>query len=310
MRITIVHNPGSGEGLLDGGALIAAVREAGHQASYASVDDERAVLAHLGDPGDLVVVVGGDGTMRNVATRLAGRETPITLIPSGTANNIGRTLGITGEADALIAGWSTGAIIPFDTCVVRGAAGSYPVVEGMGFGPLAVTIAALSPLTAAEASAELTADQVRRDLKVLREVLADYPVHPCEVNLDGRDLSGEFVLVEAMNIRSVGPNVELAPAASVSDGLFDLVLIGADDRPALRDYLTGRLEDRHPVLRVPTWRGRHVRLSWKGSRVHIDDQVWPNERDASNGVSWSTDGHVVMEVLVNPAALRVLVPRT
>ena len=96
----------------------------------------------------------------------------------------------------------------------------------------------------------------------------------------------------------------------MSDGLFDLVLIGADDRPALRDYLTGRLEDRHPVLRVPTWRGRHVRLSWKGSRVHIDDQVWPNERDASNGVSWSTDGHVVMEVLVNPAALRVLVPRT
>src|SRR5690606_15282086 len=155
-------------------------------------------------------------------------------------------------------------------------AGAYPVVEGMGFGPLAVTIAALSPLTPAEASAAVTSDQVRRDLKVLREVLADYPVHPCEVNLDGRDLSGEFVLVETLNVRPVGPAVAPAPAASVSDGLFDPVLIGADDRPALRDYLTARMDGRPAVLRVPTWRGQHVQLSWKGSRVHIDDQVWPN----------------------------------
>lgn len=310
MRITIIHNRGSGEGALDAGALIAMVRDAGHHVSYASIDDEAAVHAHLGESLDLVVVVGGDGTMRNVATRMAGRETPLTLIPSGTANNIGRTLGITGEAADLIAGWPGGTVIPFDTCVVRGAAGAYPVVEGMGFGPLAVTIAALSPLTPAEASAAVTSDQVRRDLKVLREVLADYPVHPCEVNLDGRDLSGEFVLVEAMNIRSVGPNVELAPAASVSDGLFDLVLIGADDRPALRDYLTARIDGRPAVLRVPTWRGQHVQLSWKGSRVHIDDQVWPNERDASNSVKWSAGGRVTIELFVNPGALRVLVPRT
>jgi diacylglycerol kinase (ATP) len=308
MRVTIVHNPGSGEKALTGSDLIAAVRAAGHQPAYASTTDPSAVATLLADPGDLVAIVGGDGTMRNVAMRLIGRDVPVTLVPTGTANNIGNTLGISGDARDLIDGWTTGRLIAFDTGIVRGSSQPCPLIEGMGFGPIAVTIAALSPLTEAEASAEWTSDQIRRDLKVLREVLADYPVHECRVTLDGRDLSGSYLLVEAMNIRSVGPNVALAPNADVSDGLFDLVLLADGHREALRDYLTARLEGAQPVLHVPVHRGRHVELSWKGSRVHIDDEVWPNERDASSGKSWSIDGQVDLEVLMNPSALQVLVP--
>lgn len=308
MRVTLIHNPGSGEKALTGPDLITAVRQAGHEAAYGSTTDQPAVAKLLADPGDLVVIVGGDGTMRNVATRLIGRDVPVTLIPTGTANNIGRTLGITGEARDLIAGWNAGHLTAFDTGIVRGSSQPCPLVEGMGFGPIAVTIAALSPLTDAEASAEWTADEVRRDLKVLREVLADYPVHECRVTLDGHDLSGDYILVEAMNIRSVGPNVVLAPDADVSDGLFDLVLLSDVHREALRDYLTARLEGAHPTMRVPVHRGRHVELSWKGSRVHIDDEVWPNERDASSGRVWSRKDRVELEVLMNPSALQVLVP--
>jgi diacylglycerol kinase family enzyme len=247
--------------------------------------------------------------MRNVATRLIGHKVPVTLIPAGTANNIGKSLGITGQARDLIAGWTAGTLIQFDTGVVRGANGTCAMFEGMGFGPIAVTIAALSPLTEAEAHADFTDDEVRRDLKVLREVLADYPVHECSVRLDGRDLSGQYILVEAMNIRSVGPNIELAPDADVSDGMFDLVLLTDADRGMLRDYLTSRLEGKPVPLRFPAHRGRHVELGWKGSRVHIDDQVWPHERDASSGQSWSRDGRVEIEVLMNPGSLEVLVPR-
>lgn len=308
MRITVVHNPGSGSKSITGPDLIAAIRDAGHDVTYASTDDESTVAARLGTPSDLVAVVGGDGTMRNVATRLIGRKTPLTLIPAGTANNIGRTLGIAGEARELIAGWAGGSIIAFDTAVVRGASGPFPFIEGMGFGPIAVTIAALSSLSDGEARADHVDDQVRRDMKVLREVLADYPLHACMVSLDGRDLSGEYLLVEAMNIRSVGPNVELAPSASVSDGLLDLVLIGEEDRAALRDYLTARLKGQQPVLRVPTHRGRHAQVAWKGSRVHIDDKVWPDERDAASGANWSPNGRIEIEVLVNEASLQVLVP--
>jgi diacylglycerol kinase family enzyme len=309
MRITIIHNSGSGGRTLTGPDLIAAAADAGHRASYASTDDEAAVVKLLSDPGELVAIVGGDGTMRNVASRLMGRKVPVTLIPAGTANNIGKSLGITGEARDLIAGWSTGRQIPFDTGVVRGANGTCAMFEGMGFGPIAVTIAALSPLTDAEARADFTDDEVRRDLKVLREVLADYPVHECSVKLDGRDLSGEYILVEVMNIRSVGPNIVLAPDADVSDGMFDLVLLTDGDRATLRDYLTSRLEGKPVPVQFPSHRGRHVELGWRGSRVHIDDLVWPHEREASSGQSWSRDGRIEIEVLMNPGSLDVLVPR-
>jgi diacylglycerol kinase (ATP) len=309
MRVAIIHNPGSGEAEVGGPELIALAREAGHDVTYASTADEQAVAERLADPGDLVAVVGGDGTFRSVATRLIGRQVPVTLVPAGTANNIARTLGIAGQASELVARWAQAPRMPFDTGVVRGSNQPCALIEGMGFGPVAVAIAALSPLTDAEASAVWAADEVRRDLKVLREVLADYPVHPCRVELDGRDLSGEYLLVEAMNVRSVGPNLELAPDADVSDGQFDLVLLSEQHRSVLRDYLTERLEDRRPRLDLPIHRGRHVRLSWQGSRIHIDDEVWPNERDASAGHAWSRDGRVEIEVLMNPAALEVLVPR-
>lgn len=308
MRVTIIQNPGSGDRALAPADLIAAVRHAGHDARYAATTDQPAVAALLADPGDLVAVVGGDGTMRNIAMRLIGRDVPITLVPTGTANNIGRTLGITGDALALIDGWRSATTVPFDTGVVRGSHPPCPMFEGMGFGPIAVTIAALSTLTDAEASAAWTADEVRRDLKVLREVLADYPVHECQVSLDGQDLSGEYILVEVMNIRSVGPNIDLAPDASVSDGLFDLVLLDESQRSRLRDYLTARLDGSAPELDLPIRRGRRVDLAWHGSRVHIDDEVWPNEQDASNGSAWSRDGQVQLEVLMNPAAVSVLVP--
>lgn len=310
MRVTIIQNPGSGEQALTGPDLVAAVHAAGHQPTYASTSDQAAVATALAADADLIAIAGGDGTMRNVAARLIGHNVPVTLIPTGTANNVGKTLGITGEPLDLIAGWQSGRLVPFDTGIVRGAVPPCPLLEGMGFGPIAVTIAALSPLTAAEATAAWTGDEVRRDLKVLREVLADYPVHDCHVTVDGRDLSGAYLLVEVMNIRSVGPNVVLAPGADVSDGLFDLVLLSEGHRPALRDYLTARLDGKDPILDVPSVRGRHITLSWRGSRVHVDDQVWPHESDASGGQAWSPDGLVEVEVLMNPSALQILVPAT
>lgn len=103
MRVTLIHNPSSGERGVSAADLIAYVGAAGHQAAYASTTDPAAVAKRLADPGDLVAIVGGDGTVRTIGTRLIGRDVPITLIPTGTANNIGRTLGIAGAARELIA---------------------------------------------------------------------------------------------------------------------------------------------------------------------------------------------------------------
>lgn len=65
-----------------------------------SVESTRAALA--ADPAPpLVVVVGGDGTVREAAAALIGRETPIAVIPAGTGNVLAGALGIGGVGPGL-----------------------------------------------------------------------------------------------------------------------------------------------------------------------------------------------------------------
>lgn len=61
--------------------------------STSAEDDGRAAVdAALAAEPDVVLVAGGDGTLREAAERLRGTSTPLALIPVGTANNFAREL--------------------------------------------------------------------------------------------------------------------------------------------------------------------------------------------------------------------------
>jgi diacylglycerol kinase (ATP) len=307
VRVTIVHNPDSGEGSVTESDLRTMAAANGYEALYVSTADPRSVTQALAVPTDLVVAAGGDGTVREVGHHLLGRDVPLAILPMGTANNLGTTLGLLGAPASLIAGWATGRRERLDVVLVSGSCGPRLALEGVGIGPVASTIAALSQLTDREARADHVQDELRRDMKVLREIVADCPARPCQVTLDHRDLSGSYLAIEAMNIRSVGPNVELAPDADPFDGQFDVVLIAEDQRARLRDYLTAKLDgiDNPPWL--PSHRGRELHIRWNGSRVHIDDEIWPDERDAAHGLCWP--GPVDLDLRMSADPLLVLVPR-
>lgn len=57
-------------------------------------DGVSALRDALATEPDVVLVAGGDGTLRSAAELLAGTGIPLTLIPVGTANNFARELGI------------------------------------------------------------------------------------------------------------------------------------------------------------------------------------------------------------------------
>jgi diacylglycerol kinase (ATP) len=71
-----------------------------------TVDDTQEVAAaalveHIDTP--LVVAIGGDGTVRHAAGILAGRSTPMAIVPAGTGNVLAGSLGIRGLRSALAA---------------------------------------------------------------------------------------------------------------------------------------------------------------------------------------------------------------
>src|SRR3984885_15167319 len=94
-----------------GGHLLALCREAaaryGWRAEVFVTDKaEAGVSAACGaalDGADLVVAVGGDGTVRGCAEGLAGTGVPLGVVPHGTANLLARTLHIPGQPKAALA---------------------------------------------------------------------------------------------------------------------------------------------------------------------------------------------------------------
>jgi diacylglycerol kinase (ATP) len=265
VRVTVMHHPGAGPGSHDRAALEAAVAGAGHRTTYHSVEDDgwRAALA---EPADLVAVAGGDGTVARVLIEAAGRGVPVAVIPLGSANNIARSLGYPGgEPDpAAAAGrWERAPRRPFDIGLLEGPGPSEPVIESAGGGLLAELLRrAREPGPPVSGAAKL-----RRGRALLADALAEAPLLPWRIDLDGRDLSGRYLAVEALNIGTVGANVRLAPTADPGDGLLDLVLAGEDER---RLVLGG--------VPLPAHRGRILRMEPpEGCPLHVDDDLWPTD---------------------------------
>src|SRR4051812_45065449 len=106
VRVTLIHNPGAGrQGPRQATELRALLEDAGYNVRYRSAKEDGWKRA-LKKDADLIVVAGGDGTVGKVARRVVGRGVPVALLPSGTANNIARTLGqLERPFEELVRGW-------------------------------------------------------------------------------------------------------------------------------------------------------------------------------------------------------------
>jgi diacylglycerol kinase family enzyme len=141
-KVTLICNEGAGDKEQPGmERLLTLLREAGWQAVAQSSKEENWEKV-LENPGELVA--GGDGTVGKVARRLIGRHIPIAILPTGTANNIANTLGLTDLAiEQWIAGWKTAHRMKCAAGAASGPWGSTIFIEGLGLGLFADTMAHL-----------------------------------------------------------------------------------------------------------------------------------------------------------------------
>jgi diacylglycerol kinase (ATP) len=276
----------------------------GHKVIYQS-SEEKKWKKTLKKSCDIVVVAGGDGTVGAVARLLSGTRTPITILPTGTANNIARTLGITGSLQELVKGWTRPRYVSFDAGVVKGPLGTDCFIEGVGIGFFA---AAMSQLEEKKKSNLPNSGKPTKDTNsiftILKRQLNKYQPQKMTVRLDGKDLSGQYILIQALNIRHTGPNLELAPRAEVNDGFLDVVFVDQRERPKLSRYLSDRIKGKRTLPHLTVRRGQRLYLGWKNSRIHIDDEPWPEEDD-DIPVDFTS-----IDVKVRPAALVFLIPGT
>jgi diacylglycerol kinase (ATP) len=278
MRVTLVHNPDAGDDeQASAGDLLGLIRGAGHAVTYQSSRAENWHTA-LTEPGDIVAVAGGDGMVGKVAKHLVDSHVPIAVLPMGTANNIAKTLGLKDRPlEQLVAGWSAAPRVNFDVGVASGPWDSKYFIEGLGMGLFTETMYRLDATDNADlAHLEDSREKVESVLQILKERLSSFTANHLKVTLDGRDLSGAYIMLEVMNISYIGPNLCLAPHANPSDGLFDIVFVSEDERDNLNRCLSHCVEGRlvQPTLTIR--KGQQLQIEWDGSTTHIDDEVWPD----------------------------------
>jgi diacylglycerol kinase (ATP) len=272
MRATLIHNPSAGDAELDESALKKILEEAGFQVRYRSRKGDWKKGLRNGGKSDLVVAAGGDGTVTRVALELAGADIPMAILPLGTANNIARALGLVGSAQEISASWKEVEPRRLDIGVVSASWDDHRFIESVGGGIFTQLIQAAEE---DEGLRHMTGAKGDRALALLEDLVEEARPSRWEVELDGEDLSGDYLAVEAMNMRFVGPKIPLAPDADPGDGLLDVVLLREDERGALLEYIGRRLRESAaelPDLHVR--RGRHLRLrSVDGHPLHVGDDI-------------------------------------
>lgn len=271
MRITLIHNPGAGStGAKEAKKLRKLLERHGHDVRYRSTKEDRWKRA-LKKSADLIVVAGGDGTVGKVARRMAGRGIPVGVLPAGTANNVARTLGLVDKPfEQIVRGWDKPRSIKLDVGCVRGPWGKRSFIEGVGAGLFA---SALS--NPASEKLKRVKKPVESGLERLKRAAEHAEPVELKAKLDGKDISGRYLMLEAVNLRYVGPNLHLAHESQAGDGQFDVVLVTESQRDRLRYYLDHWQDNRERIAVLPTKRGQCLEIEWTGFPLHIDDKLRP-----------------------------------
>lgn len=163
---------------------------------------------------DVVVAVGGDGTVNEVLNGLDGSDTALGIIPLGTANDFARQVGIPADTDHAMDVILQRPPTRIDTAEMNGRRFLNVSTGGVG----------------AEATAETPAD-AKESLGPLAYAitgvrkLADLSPQRARFSGEGFEHDGEFLLFAVGNARVTGGGTLFTPRARVRDGLLDLCII-------------------------------------------------------------------------------------
>ncbi|TDJ73281.1 MAG: diacylglycerol kinase family lipid kinase [Planctomycetota bacterium] len=229
-RALIVANPIAGRGRARrmAGELAAGLRADGIETELhftAARGDATRRVGALEPETDLVVAVGGDGTVAEILAGLRP-EIPLAVLPLGTANVMSRDLRIPRRPAGTIRMIRGGRTTGLDTARVNGRLSF--LVTGVGFdGRIvrSIDIARSGPVT--------KWTYVRAVWRTLR---AWGRPPRLRVFVDGERIPGEYGWVIVSNTIGYGGFMQIAPDRVLDDGLFEVSLFERGTRLALIGY--------------------------------------------------------------------------
>ena len=159
-----------------------------------------------------VIVVGGDGSVNEVASALIGTNIKLGILPGGSGNGFAMHLGLGRSIKNAIKILNDSKSITIDTCELN----ERPFVNlgGTGFDALVAYKAKKSTLRGLWAYTKFA----------ILEAWS-YPIEKYSIIIDDREIIEECLVIEVANAQMFGYNFVIAPQAKFNDGLLDVLLV-------------------------------------------------------------------------------------
>lgn len=242
---------------------------------------------------DVVLAMGGDGTLNEVANGVLDTRTAIGVLPLGTANVWALEMGLPPD-DFARAARLQGEAAP--------RAIDVGVAQGQGFGARAFLLSCGVGLDAAVIRlVEKDRENKRRFGKLFffavgfREAL-QYRGRRVRVKVDSVTYRRRVLLTLTSNVQLYGAMVRIPPDAQIDDGLLDVTLLHGDNVLNTAWHFarlgTGFFAQQPDIEH---YRGRSIEIRGEVLPVHVDAEPV---------------GTTPVQIRIKPRALRVLVPKT
>jgi diacylglycerol kinase family enzyme len=279
--------------MLDRGATRVEVHEASEPAAIRA-----AAEASIRGGAGLVVIAGGDGTVRDASTALAGTGIPVGILPCGTGNLYAAAVEVPRDLRAAIANLRTGEAAPFDVGAVRLEGARGEVVADTSF------VVACGTGLDARLIAATTRESKRRYgvaayFLAASRLLGHLAPLPTRLEIDGRVTELGSVVVLVANCGEAIPG-QLRPRLPIraDDGLFHVFVL---PRGGVFGGIRGALELMRTEATGHSSSGAGIRLA--GTRVRVE--VTPRGPTQIDGDAY---GPATLEATLRPGGLQVVRP--
>jgi len=232
---------------------------------------------------DLVVVVGGDGTINEVASGLVGSEVAMGIIPMGSGNGLARTLRIPQNIEKACKLISEGDRVKIDTGKANGR--FFVLVAGVGF----------------DAAVGKRFDEHHKRGPISYFYIGTkefflYKPEILKISFDDHSLEVKPFLIAVANGQQYGNNAIIAPDAKLNSGFLDITIIHNTSVfqliRALPKLFSGRLKG-YP--NADFYQAKSVRIQRSAPGVlNIDGEP--------------VDEQSVIEISILPKCLKIIAP--
>lgn len=301
MRARIVDNPDSFRGAYPVERVLPVFRAAGWEVDVVHRGGQRRAREQVSDALDagceLLIAAGGDGTLRDIASALAGSAMPLAVLPGGTANLWAHELGTAREPEAAARAIVEGEDCPMDLGRLTAGDGGwlrFMLIAGFGVDGLA--------LERTDARLKRRLGVIGVGIGVLRALPAYSPFRG-RIRVDGREAwEGTAVQVVVANTRLYANVIRVAPDALADDGLLDVTVAPWGDVGRSARLAWALAARRQPAGVAPSFRGAEIEIE-ADADVSVEVDGTPVRRSLARGLGFA------WRVRAEPGALVVRVPR-